>query len=74
MFIWSDKQTALLLKITPEYKTSKLADGLDLEKIRSKCADIYKNFIAAYPNEEEGGEAFPTGNAASIFHLFISNV
>ena len=52
MFIWSDEETALLLKITLEYKTSRSADGQDWETVPSKYEDIYKNFIAAYPNEE----------------------
>ena len=61
MFIWSDEETALLLKITLEYKTSRLADGQDWETVRSKYEDLYKKFIAAYPNEEEEIEAFPRG-------------
>ena len=53
--------------ITLQYKFLKLADGEYWETIRSKYEDISKNFIAAYSNEEKEGEAFPTGDAASIY-------
>ncbi len=59
-FVWTDEENALLLKITLDYKSSKMSEGQDWETVRSKYEEIHKMFIAAYPDgEEEGGVEFP---------------
>lgn len=54
-FLWTDEENALLLKITLEYKSSKLSEGQDWETIRSKYEEIHRIFVAAYPDDKEGG-------------------
>ena len=39
-FSWTDDEAELLLNITLEYKTEKIADCIDWESVRSKYADI----------------------------------
>ena len=55
-FIWTDDETALLLRIVLDYKSKKLADTLELETVRSKYENITERFIEAYPHEENSEE------------------
>ena len=45
-FSWTDDETELLLNITLDYKTEKIAIGIDWESIRSKYGDIWERFSA----------------------------
>ena len=45
-FSWTDDETELLLNITLDYKTEKIANGIDWESIRSKYGDIWERFSA----------------------------
>ena len=45
-FSWTDDETELLVNITLDYKTEKIANGIDWESIRSKYGDIWERFSA----------------------------
>ena len=55
-FIWTDQETALLLRIVLDYKIKKLADAQDWEKVCSKYEIKTKKL--SYPNEDNSKE-FP---------------
>ena len=57
-FIWTDEETALLLKVVADYKIKKLEDAQDWEAVRAKYEEICKRFTAAYPCEGDS-EEFP---------------
>ena len=59
IFTWTDEETALLLKVVLDYKTTKLGLGRDWETVRSEYEDIQDNFLLSYPKEEESLE-FPS--------------
>ena len=60
-FSWSDDETELLLHVTLEYKTEKIARSEDWESIRSKYNDIWERLIAQISEriEERSTEDFP---------------
>ena len=51
MLSWTDEETALLLKVVLDYKTTKLTEGKGWETIRSKYDDIKQVFAEQHPNE-----------------------
>ena len=61
-FVWRDDEAELLLNVTIEYKTSKAAESVDWESVKSKYADIFELFKAQLPGdgrEERNAGDFP---------------
>ena len=50
---WTDEETALLLQVIIDYKSSKAALGLDWETIKSKYDDICERLQSRYPKERD---------------------
>ena len=50
---WTDEETALLLQVIIDYKSSKAALGLDWETIKSKYDDICERLQSLYPKERD---------------------
>ena len=53
-FIWTDDEVKLLLNVTIDYKTKKVAVRVDWESVNSKYSDILQAFLAALPDNDEG--------------------
>ena len=51
MLVWTDEEVALLLRLTLEYKSSKLKVDVDWESCKSKYEDITDLFEAQYPKD-----------------------
>ena len=60
-FVWTDDETALLVQVIIDYKTSKAANGLDWESIKNKYEEISERFLSSYPRAESvvSEEAYP---------------
>lgn len=56
--VWTDDEVELLLRVTLDYKTSKLQEGVDWESCQSKYNDIMDAFQAQYPMRS-GDKDFP---------------
>ena len=58
---WTDEETALLLQVIIDYKSSKAALGLDWETFKSKYDDICERLQSRYPKErdESDPEEYP---------------
>ena len=65
LFVWTEEETALLLKVVLDYKTVKFAAGQDWETVRSNYEDLAKRLAEAYPNEVT--EEFPRGERKEDF-------
>ena len=50
---WTDEETALLLQVIIDYKSSKAALGLDWETSKSKYDDICERLQSRYPKERD---------------------
>lgn len=50
-FVWTDDEVELLLRVTLEYKSTKLTENVDWETCVSKYSDIMDAFQAQYPRE-----------------------
>jgi len=50
---WTDEETALLLQVIIDYKSSKAALGLDWETVKSKYDDICERLQSRYPKERD---------------------
>ncbi|CAM4571979.1 unnamed protein product [Leuciscus chuanchicus] len=50
-FIWTDDEVELLLRVTLDYKSTKLQENVDWESCHSKYSDIMDAFHAQYPRE-----------------------
>ncbi|XP_051233827.1 uncharacterized protein LOC127350831 [Dicentrarchus labrax] len=48
-FVWTDNEVELLLRVTLDYKTTKLQENVDWESCHSKYSDIMDEFQAQYP-------------------------
>ncbi|XP_060754292.1 uncharacterized protein LOC132865807 [Neoarius graeffei] len=48
-FMWTDSEVELLLRVTLDYKTTKLQENVDWESCHSKYSDIMEAFQAQYP-------------------------
>ena len=55
-FQWSDDEIELLLAVVNEYKTSKEANGLDWESIKTKYDDITTLFLSRYPKNQDADD------------------
>ena len=64
-FVWTDEETALLLKVVHEYKTTKISSSLDWETVRTKYTDIANSFVQKYPKGKS--EEFPHSNDEAAF-------
>ena len=53
-FTWTDEETALLLQVIIDYKSSKAALGLDWESVKSKYEDVCERLQSRYPKENSG--------------------
>ena len=51
-FVWTDSEAELLLNVSIDYKTSKTAECVDWESIKSKYDDITELYIAALPDHK----------------------
>ena len=60
-FVWTDDETALLVQVIIDYKTSKAANDLDWESIKNKYEEIAERFLSRYPRAESvvSEEAYP---------------
>ena len=65
LFVWTEEETALLLKIVLDYKTAKYAAGQDWETIRSKYEDLACRLQEAYLDEVT--DEFPRGETKEEF-------
>ncbi|KAA0701669.1 hypothetical protein E1301_Tti018523 [Triplophysa tibetana] len=59
-FVWTDDEVELLLRVTLDYKSTKLKDNVDWESCHSKYSDIMDAFQAQYPRESTEKD-FPHG-------------
>ncbi|KAI7800514.1 uncharacterized protein LOC130564420 [Triplophysa rosa] len=59
-FVWTDDEVELLLRVTLDYKSTKLQDNVDWESCHSKYSDIMDAFQAQYPREPTEKD-FPHG-------------
>ncbi|XP_050956819.1 uncharacterized protein LOC127157624 [Labeo rohita] len=50
-FVWTDDEVELLLRVTLDYKSTKLQENVDWESCHSKYSDITDAFQAQYPRE-----------------------
>ena len=50
---WTDEETALLLQVIIDYKSSNAALGLNWETIKSKYDDICERLQSRYPKERD---------------------
>ena len=57
IFVWSDQECEMLLRLTLEYKVTKLQQNVDWESCQSKYADLLKAMQDQYP--KEAAEDFP---------------
>ncbi|XP_059929398.1 uncharacterized protein LOC132473337 [Gadus macrocephalus] len=57
IFVWSDHECEMLLRLTLEYKVSKLQQNVDWESCQSKYTDLLKAMQDQYP--KEAAEDFP---------------
>ncbi|KAM4628576.1 uncharacterized protein ACJ7VT_001052 [Polymixia lowei] len=48
-FVWTDDEVELLLRVTLDYKSTKLQDHVDWESCHAKYSDIFDAFLAQYP-------------------------
>ncbi|XP_033998620.1 mucin-5AC-like [Trematomus bernacchii] len=48
-FLWTDDEVELLLRVTLEYKTTKVQENVDWESCKCKYSDISRAFHAQYP-------------------------
>ena len=53
-FIWTDEETALLVQVVIDYKTSQAVDGKDWETIKNKYKEITEKFQNRYPKRDSG--------------------
>ena len=53
VFVWSDDEVELLLKVTHDYKVKKAAENVDWESVRSKYSDIWEAFGTELPPSPE---------------------
>ena len=53
-FTLKDEETALLLQVIIDYKSSKAALGLDWESVKSKYEDLCDRLQSRYPKENSG--------------------
>ena len=51
-FVWTDEETALLLKVVHEYKFTKISSGIDWETVRTRYTYIANSFVQKYPKEK----------------------
>ena len=63
--VWTEEETAILLKIVLDYKTAKYAAEQDWETIRSKYEDLACRLQEAYPDEVT--DEFPRGETKEEF-------
>ena len=63
VFVWTDDEVQLLLKVTLEYKTSKAIENVDWESIQNKYMEIltiFKERLPASPDEgKKIGKDYP---------------
>ena len=63
VFVWTDDEVQLLLKVTLEYKTSKAIENVDWESIQNKYTEIltiFKERLPASPDERKKiGKDYP---------------
>ena len=63
VFVWTDDEVQLLLKVTLEYKTSKAIENVDWESIQNKYTEIltiFKERLPALPDEgKKIGKDYP---------------
>lgn len=52
-FEWTDNEVELLLRVTLEYKRSRLRENIDWESCPTKYSDIASAFQAQYPRGED---------------------
>ena len=66
---WTDEETALLLQVIIDYKSSKAALGLVWETVKSKYDDICERMESRYPREktEFDPEEYPNYSDPSVF-------
>lgn len=66
-FVWSDEETALLMRVVIDYKSDKCNAGFDWETIKNKYEEILQRFRAAYPKNETSMEHYPNCNNLAVF-------
>ena len=49
--MWTNNEVVMLLRLTLDYKASKLQESVDWESCQSKYTDITTSFRAHYPRE-----------------------
>ena len=63
MFVWTDDEVELLLKVMHEFKVKKAAENVDWESVHSKYGDIWDEFKLQMPSSpdkvKETGKDFP---------------
>ncbi|XP_034002567.1 uncharacterized protein LOC117495429 [Trematomus bernacchii] len=64
VFSWTDDEVELLLRVTLEYKTTKLQENVDWESSKMKYSDIEELFQAQYPARTDTEKDFPHGVGA----------
>ena len=50
-FVWTHNEVEMQLRLTLDYKVSKLQESVDWESCQSKYMDITNSFRAQYPRE-----------------------
>ena len=52
-FVWTDDEVELLLNVANDYKTTKAADCVDWESVKSKYVDIFELFKGELPDDDQ---------------------
>ncbi|KAI4806956.1 hypothetical protein KUCAC02_017746 [Chaenocephalus aceratus] len=65
LFSWTDVEVELLLRVSLDYKMSKIQENVDWETCRSKYSDICDAFQVQYPRNPTEEKDFPH-NASAI--------
>ncbi|XP_061589285.1 uncharacterized protein LOC133454575 [Cololabis saira] len=71
-FVWTDKETELLLNIILEYKVRKTEESIDWESCQSKYVYILTQFLEQYPAENSND--FPHERAEFTQSILIQKI
>ena len=64
-FIWTEEETALLMKVVLDYKAAKFSLGLDWETIRNRYEELVERLKENYPSDLT--EGYPNVGKTDVF-------
>ncbi|XP_033945129.1 uncharacterized protein [Pseudochaenichthys georgianus] len=68
-FLWTDDEVELLLRVTLEYKTTKVQENVDWESCKCKYIDISRTFHEQYPRTQTDKDFPHDANAITRVQL-----